>query len=407
MGDETISRKLHTGTPRWAETPGVHPDHHKTPSKDTYDIIVIGSGISGALAAYYLADETRSVLILDKRAPVTGSTVASTAMVQHEIDVPLSTLANMIGEKKAARAWRRSAAAVETLKDIILRETIECNLQVKDTLYLSGPEMGYRALKTESALRQKYGLQANYLIGSELRGTFGIDRTGAILSAPSASCNPAQLTTGLIKVAIAKGAELVAPLEVTDILATRDDVTLRLSNNQKLTCRHLVVASGYEVLRKVVHQSHDIVSTWALAAKPKTGVPEWLNRYLVWEADDPYLYFRMSDDGYLIAGGEDESFEASHYNRKKLIEKTDKILRKIEALIGIEFYKPAYRWAAPFGTTTSGLPFIGPVPKEPNVYVAMGYGGNGITFSLIAAEIISKLIHGEADPDQDLFALER
>ena len=407
MGDEIISRKLHTGTPRWVETSGIQPPHHKEPSKSFYDVIVIGSGISGALAAYSLADGKRSVLVLDKRTPVSGSTSASTAMLQHEIDVPLSELTDMIGAEKAARAWRRSANAVNTLKDIILRETIECDLQVKDTVFLSGPEMGYRALKDEAELRNKQGLDAEYLTGSELQEKYGIDRTAAIVSTPSASCNPAQLTAGLLKCALKQGAELVSPLEVTDILATHEDVTLRLSDKTKLTCRHLVVATGYEVLRKAEHQSHNIVSTWALAAKPKTSVPTWLNQTLVWEADDPYLYFRLSRDGYLIAGGEDEAFEKSHYNRKKLHEKTDKILRKIEALIGAEFQTPEYRWAAPFGTTVTGLPLIGAVPDEPNVYTAMGFGGNGITFSMIAAEIITKLIQGETDADQDLFALDR
>ncbi len=405
MGDETVSRKLHTGTSTWVDTSTTHLPHQKTPAKRFYDVIVIGSGISGALSAYTLADGIRSVLVLDKRTPVTGSTLASTAMLQHEIDVSLTDLSTMIGAEKAARAWRRSAKAVETLKDIILWDNIDCDFQVKDTIYLSGPEMGYRAMKRETALRCKQGLDAQYLTGSELKEKYGIDRTAAIVSKPSASCNPAQLTAGLLKRALAKGAELVSPLEVTDILATQEEVSLRLSDKRKLTCRHLVIATGYEVLRKLKNENHSIISTWALTAKPKSPVPTWMDQTLVWEADDPYLYFRLTRDGYLIAGGEDEEFKKSHYNRKKLHEKTDKILRKIESLLGIEFNTPDYRWAAPFGTTMTGLPLIGAVPKEPNVYTAMGFGGNGITFSMIAAEIITKLIEGETDEDQDIFAL--
>jgi glycine/D-amino acid oxidase-like deaminating enzyme len=33
----------------------------------------------------------------------------------------------------------------------------------------------------------------------------------------------------------------------------------------------------------------------------------------------------------------------------------------------------------------------------------MGFGGNGITYSMIAAEIVAKLIRGEGDPDADLY----
>lgn len=35
----------------------------------------------------------------------------------------------------------------------------------------------------------------------------------------------------------------------------------------------------------------------------------------------------------------------------------------------------------------------------------MGYGGNGITFSAIAAQIIQRAILRLPDPDADLFAL--
>jgi len=35
----------------------------------------------------------------------------------------------------------------------------------------------------------------------------------------------------------------------------------------------------------------------------------------------------------------------------------------------------------------------------------MGYGGNGITFSVIAAQIIQRAILGLPDPDAELFAL--
>lgn len=40
-----------------------------------------------------------------------------------------------------------------------------------------------------------------------------------------------------------------------------------------------------------------------------------------------------------------------------------------------------------------------------NVYAVMGFGGNGITFSQIAAEIVAAAVNGGTDPDADLFRL--
>ena len=49
---------------------------------------------------------------------------------------------------------------------------------------------------------------------------------------------------------------------------------------------------------------------------------------------------------------------------------------------------------------------IGTVPDETHVHAVMGFGGNGITFSQIAAEIVSAAINGHKDADADLFRFE-
>ena len=59
-----------------------------------------------------------------------------------------------------------------------------------------------------------------------------------------------------------------------------------------------------------------------------------------------------------------------------------------------------------FGTTRTGLPLIGKLPGNPRVHAVMGYGGNGITFSRIAAEIVLADLTGATDADAALFAFE-
>ena len=69
--------------------------------------------------------------------------------------------------------------------------------------------------------------------------------------------------------------------------------------------------------------------------------------------------------------------------------------------------KPEFAWAGSFGTTTTGLPYIGQVPRHPRILAVMGYGGNGITFSQIASEIVASAIDGRDDCDAGLFAFKR
>lgn len=399
----TKERDLRESKPLWADTPRIGIRSGKTPEANHYDTIVVGAGISGALVAHALHRPGQSMLIVDRRDPVMGSSVASTAMIQHEIDTPLTELRKMIGREAADRAWQRSARAVLRLEEIVSSLGISCSMARKQALYLAGDEMGSRALKAEAAAREEAGIAARLLGPAELRSDYAIDRTGAILSDISASANPAQLTAGLLRHTSGAGAEIVSHLEITDLRNLGDEVVVATAQGKILSARNVVFCTGYEFLKSLESPKHQIISTWALASRKGIDLPDWLKSHIVWEASDPYLYLRTDRDGRLIAGGEDEENPTSYFSEGKLFAKQDAIRRKIESLLGIDIGEPEYRWAAAFGTTTTGLPLIGAVPGMRNVYAVMGFGGNGITFSQIAAEIIAAAVNGGKDPDADLF----
>lgn len=99
---------LRSGTPLWARTPHSALRAARVLARGRFDVIVVGAGISGAMMAEALRGAGRSVLVFDRRPPVRGSTAASSAMIQHEIDMPLTRLRRRIGRDKADRAWLRS-----------------------------------------------------------------------------------------------------------------------------------------------------------------------------------------------------------------------------------------------------------------------------------------------------------
>jgi glycine/D-amino acid oxidase-like deaminating enzyme len=399
----TKKRDLHTDTPLWSLTPRIRVRSHVSPEKQYYDVVIVGAGISGALMAHALADGTRSVLVIDKRRPVSGSSLASTAMIQHEIDVPLGELQQRIGKANARRVWARSMDAVEKLASKIEKLDIKCSFERKRALFLSGDEMGWRALKDETGQRNAAGFDAQFLDKAALRSDYAIDRTGAILTDCSASANPAQMTAEFLRLSIKGGAELVCGPEVMDISSGNGEVELVLSSGGTLRCGNAVFCTGYEFLDRVARADHSIISTWAIATRANSPRPAWLDEFLVWEASDPYLYLRSTSDGRIVAGGEDEDDPKAHQDPRKLKAKQKAIARKVSTLLGSDIGEIEFAWAGAFGVTPTGLPIIDEVPGMKHVYTVMGYGGNGITFSQIASEIISAKLSGHQDGDLDLF----
>ena len=70
-------------------------------------------------------------------------------------------------------------------------------------------------------------------------------------------------------------------------------------------------------------------------------------------------------------------------------------------------FKTDFKWAGTFASTKDGLPYIGSIPQRPHTYFALGFGGNGITFSVIAANIIKDLLSGKKNTDADIFSFDR
>ncbi|TGV64826.1 FAD-binding oxidoreductase, partial [Mesorhizobium sp. M00.F.Ca.ET.158.01.1.1] len=83
---------LRSGTPVWSvyRSPSVPVERLTRDVKA--DILIVGMGISGAMMAKALTRDGHSVVCIDRRGPLKGSTAATTALVQFEIDQPLTRL---------------------------------------------------------------------------------------------------------------------------------------------------------------------------------------------------------------------------------------------------------------------------------------------------------------------------
>jgi hypothetical protein len=123
----TPKKRLHTGRSVWSDTRHPPLAVHALKQSLRCDVAIVGAGISGAFMAHALS-RRYDVVVLDRREPAMGSTHASTAMLQYEIDTPLTKLADQIGHAKAARAWQRSFRSTQDLIRMVRAEKIVCGL---------------------------------------------------------------------------------------------------------------------------------------------------------------------------------------------------------------------------------------------------------------------------------------
>ncbi|MBX3578936.1 MAG: FAD-binding oxidoreductase [Rhizobiaceae bacterium] len=393
---------LRTGRPVWLAYRAPRVASAKLNRDVRADVLVVGMGISGAMAAEALTADGHSVVAIDRRGPMLGSTPATTALVLFEIDQPLSLLSGKISREKARRAWQRSRLALQALRERILDLGIGCDLTDRPSLYLAGNMLDPGGLRAETQVRREAGLSAIYLSPGTLKERFGISRKGAILSPGNLALDPRKLTAGMLAAAARRGARFFSPVEATGFEEGRDEVVVATRDGPTIRAKHVVLATGYELLKSVPGARHRVISTWAIATRPQRrayppGEP------MIWEASDPYLYLRTTGDGRIVCGGEDEDFADDDRRDALMASKAARLSAKLAALLPGVDATPEFAWSGSFGTTADGLPFAGPVPRHPRLFAAMGYGGNGITWSQLASEIIRTALAGGQDADASLF----
>jgi glycine/D-amino acid oxidase-like deaminating enzyme len=399
----TQKRDLRTGVTYWQSRPMPRVPAAPLARDIRTDVLVVGAGISGALVAEALSSSF-AVVIADRRGPVKGSTPASTALVEYEIDTPLTDLAKKIGATKAARAWQRSHLALHALAARTRALGIRCDMVRRDNLYLAGNGLDAAGLRTETEARRAIGLETAFLPRKEVERRFGIRNRAALLAYDDVALDPRRLTGGYLRAALARGAVLYAPVEIGEIETSASGVTAETAGGPTIRARHIVYCTGYELPTFVPHGRHKVMSTYAIATRPQRS-HLWPEEVFIWEASDPYLYMRTTADGRAICGGEDEEFSDAEKRDALIDRKAAAIGRKLNRLFPQLDTEPAFAWAGAFGSTETGLPSIGAVPGKPHCWAVLGFGGNGITYSRIAADIISAALAGKNDPDADLYAL--
>lgn len=395
----TEHRDLRGGQPSWIE------DDFATlpadPLPTSADIAIVGAGVVGAMLADRLAGPGCRVVLLERRPPARGSTAASTALVMWAADVPLSQLAERIGEDEAARRWQRVYRAMRDLAARIDAEGIDCARIERPELYLAGTLLDEAALAAEAEMRQRHGLPSEWLDADAVAQRFGIAPRAALLSQGCYEVDPVELTIGLLRRARDRGAILHYPCDVVGI-EPGETPTVRLADGVRIACGQVILATGYERATLFLPPAFAVASSFAIATAPGTA-PLWRENAMIWEASSPYIYTRTTADGRVIAGGEDEDF-ADADRRDALIEtKAGKIAGKLGAMFDARDVALDCRWSASFGSSPDGLPAIGRAATMDNVWLAAAFGGNGVSFAALATDLIANAIAGTPDPDASCF----
>ncbi len=196
---------LRTGTPVWIGTAQNHLNLSPLAADLRCEAVVLGGGVTGALAAYALVRDGLSVVLLDRGTIGRGSTAASTGLLQYEVDTPLSDLVRKVGREHAVHAYRRGLAAIDEIQKLTEELGDSCGFARRDSLYFATNCWHQRRLRREYDCRRECGFDIDFLTRLELAKLTSIQSPCAILSRGDAQLDPYRFTQRLVEAAMRMG----------------------------------------------------------------------------------------------------------------------------------------------------------------------------------------------------------
>ncbi|HKO30354.1 MAG TPA: FAD-dependent oxidoreductase [Nitrospiraceae bacterium] len=373
----------------WMTTATV-PSFFKLTANEQAEVIIVGAGIAGLTTAYLLGQAGKSVVVLDDGPIVSGETERTTAHLVTALDDRYVDLERLHGEKGAQLAAESHRAAIDQIEHIVHKERIDCDFERLNGYLFVPPGESTGILDRELAAAQRAGLLDLHMV---LRAPFSSFNTGRTLCFPhQAQFHPLKYLAALSRAIIRDGGRIYTETHVAKIEGG-ESARIETMDGRTVTAGAVVVATNTPVNDLLaIHTKQAAYRTFVIGAAVPTGS---ITKGLYWDTSAPYHYVRLCRSAsigmdVLIIGGEDHKTGQADdaENRYQRLEQWART--RFPMMTAIEF-----RWSGQVLETVDGLAFIGRNPlDEPNVYIATGDSGNGMTHGTIAGMLLTDLIQG-------------
>lgn len=369
------------------------------------DVMIVGGGLTGTLTADALTAAGLSVVLIDEGKIGGGSSAASTGLLQYSNDIMLSDLLSRIGEERAAHFYRACKNAVERLSQLAESLPDDVAFKRRSSLYFASSEADVRKLKTEYEALRTRGFSVDWLDEADIRATFPFAKPAALVTNGDGELNPYRLSVRLAERAAEKGARIHENTSLKSVEGSKGDLACHTSHGT-LHASSVIYAVGYRPeIARIGNLAVKYARTSAIATRVVPSLADWHQRWLLWETARPYLYARTTQDGRVVIGGFDENIREPVTDRSALNKQANRLLAEARKLFPELSLETEYAWNAAFCESGDELPWIGEDPERPGRYVALGYGGNGAVYSMLASDILTDALQGKTSMLAELVGL--
>jgi len=397
------------------------------------DALIIGGGVIGVSAAYYLARMGADVTLIEKKAIAAGSSWGNAGLISpnHSEPIPgpgvlsqglkwlldvespfyikprpdpdlirwLWRFRGYCNQEALDRAIPRlrdmQRASLDLFRQIISEEGVACDFVDKGGVLAFRTDQGLEAGIAHAEHMASFGLRVQTLdadAAHDLEPALHPEVKGAIYHQEDALLTPHKFLFGLAEAARRRGVTIISPDEALAFVTSDGRIDSVRTSQGEYRPRHVVLAAG-AWSSQLARQLHIAIPMqpakgYSIAIPRPENAPE---RYVIF-AERNAVATPMGDE-LRFAG----TLELSGLNADINQLRVQAILRAASEYLRLPDSLPdGHVWQGLRPVSPDGLPYIGRSKRVRNLVVATGHAMLGLSMGPITGKLVAELIQGQS-----------
>ena len=340
------------------------------------DVVIVGGGMSGLSAAQAWQKRGKKVVLLERFYCGAGATGKSSGFITPNGELSLSEMTKRYTPDGALQIWNMISRGVENIRSNIVDYRFDCDYQLQDTIILANKLKDLKDLQIEHENLEKFGYKTkfytkdtiedyvgskNYFGGIVYENSFGIDGY--------AYCQEMKRHLQSLGVLI---------FEETPVTSIEDHVVI--TAHAKITADYIVVCTDrfmpeLGLLEKEVYHVQTFLMASQVLSDEQIKIIFPHKKFMAWDTDFIYQYFRVTGDNRLLLGGGDLSSSYATqpiHDYQKIVDKLTTYISEKFPELDIIFEQ---MWPGLIGISKDIAPLVGQDKDKPYLfYIASSTG---------------------------------
>jgi glycine/D-amino acid oxidase-like deaminating enzyme/nitrite reductase/ring-hydroxylating ferredoxin subunit len=361
---------------------------------DHVDVIIVGGGIAGLTTGLLLQRAGYRTAVLEQHTFGSGETSRTSAHLTVYPDMGFARIAADFGPDAATAIATAQQDALRLIGTVAA--DVDCDFERVSGFLYTEDERSRDQLSAELNAAIAAGCTARPLD----RAPLPFPTAGAIEFPDQAQFHPVKYLAGLIRMyadaggCVSEHTHVRAVDEEADRCRVRTERTVFNADWVVALSDAPITGGGLLDTKLRANRSYVLLAHVAPREVP-TG--------LFWDTEEPYHYIRaarLGDGVEVIIGGEDHRTGTN--GEVQSCELLERYARQRFSDVDVRSC-----WSGQIMEPVDGLPYIGRRDTASRVLLASGFAGNGLTFGTVAAQLLTDVVRGTANPYADLFSPHR